>query len=79
MQEPALHPLHLIHGDHEAAVAAGDAATGGVGQQQGVPAGAVGGGQQHRPLRRQMLPPPHLHPSEKARQGEVLGEEHRHR
>ena len=77
LQQPTLQPLHLIAGDHEAAIAAGDAASCRIGQQQRVPAGPVGGGQQHRPLLGKVLPTPHLYPPEETRQGQILGDQHR--
>ena len=77
MQQPALQPAHLVHRDHEAAIPARDAAPGCVGQQQGIPAGAVGGGQQHRAGTGQVLLAQHEHLAEKQSQGYVLADHHR--
>ena len=74
MQEPPLEPLHLIEGDHEAAIAAADPTAHRLGDHQGVPPRAMGGGKKQRAIQRQPLLAQHLHLLEIGRQGNVLGD-----
>jgi hypothetical protein len=76
MQKPALNPSHFVEGNHEATVPPGDAAACRQGQQQGIPTGPVGWGQQQRTAAGQIFTANHFDGTEEGRQGQVLGDSH---
>jgi hypothetical protein len=73
IEQPTLQALHLINGDHEAAVAAGDPTASPIGKEEGIPAGTMGGSQQHRTGGGEILPAQSPDAAEERRQGNVFG------